>query len=58
MNTRYDVCAEMRSDKWQYGNILGDYSLNKILKMCDYSVLNMSDRANRNLFYSDFIITF
>lgn len=58
MNTRYDVCVEMRSDDWQYGNMLGDYSLNKVLKMCDYSVLNMADRTNRNLFYHDFINNF
>ena len=58
MNTRYDVCVEMRSGDWQYGNMLGDYSLNKVLKMCDYSVLNMADRTNRNLFYHDFINNF
>ncbi len=58
MNTRYDVCIKMRSGNWHYGNILGDYSLNKILKMCDYSVVNMASGTNRNLFYNDFTNTF
>ena len=37
MNTRYDVGVEMRSGDWQYGNILGDYSLNKVMDI--YSII-------------------
>ncbi len=58
MEIHYDVGLEMQAANWQYGKVLEDYAVHKLLKLCDHSVWNIVSKTNRSAFYTDFIHTF